>query len=361
VPSRHATRQELIELCRVVGDCPGTTLEFIPGLPPFEDDAFDLMAAMSRAAHRPINWNVLQVYSRNEDLVEHQLAGSDLARERGGVVMALTLPDTLRTWLNFRSGFVLDVLPGWEQLMALPAEEKLACLADPARRAEWDRLAQTAQWPVRSIANCRAYRVAESDDALAVGRTVEELSGERGQPPWDTLADLLVADELKTVIVAPDRGQDDATWAKRAEVWRDRRTVVGGSDAGAHLDMIDSFSYATTLMSRAVRERPLLSIEEAVHLLTDRPARLYGIRDRGRVAEGWWADLVLLNPDNVGPGPLSTRYDLPGGAGRIYGEGQGIAHVIINGEVAVSGGEFTDARPGRLLRSGRDTDTVYVA
>src|SRR6202034_4384038 len=113
---------------------------------------------------------------------------------------------------------------------------------------------------------------------------------------WDALADLVVADRLKTIITGPDRGQDEVSWAKRVEVWRDPRTVVGASDAGAHLDMIDSFSYATTMLARAVRERSLLPIEEAVQLLTDRPARLYGLRHRGRVAKGWWADLVVFDP-----------------------------------------------------------------
>ena len=360
VPSRHATRQELLDLCAVVREYPGTTLEFIPGLAPFSNELFEVMADMSRTADRPINWNVLQVYSRNAEVVEHQLAGSDLAADRGGKVVALTLPDSLRTCLNFRSGFTLDILPGWEHFMALPADEKVACLADAATRAEWDRMAQTAVGPTRSIANWPTYRIVESTQPALVGRTVGELATEQGVSGWDALAGVLVADRLNTVISAPDRGQDDASWAKRVDVWRDPRTVVGGSDAGAHLDMIDSFSYATTLLSRAVRERSLLPIEEAVQLLTDRPARLYGIRDRGRVAEGWWADLVILDPDRIEPGPLSVRYDLPSGAGRIYGEADGIHQVIINGEVAVSEGEFTPARSGHLIRSGRDTDTVNV-
>src|SRR5262249_40218953 len=147
VPSRHAAEEELIALCSVVREHPGTTLEFIPGTAPFGEDQFDTMAAMSRAANRPLNWNVLQVYGRNAELVEHHPAGSDQTAERGGRVIALTLPDSLRTWLNFRSGFVLDILPGWESLMALPEAEKLACLADPAIRAEWNRLAQTEQGP----------------------------------------------------------------------------------------------------------------------------------------------------------------------------------------------------------------------
>ena len=82
--------------------------------------------------------------------------------------------------------------------------------------------------------------------------------------------------------------------------------MVGASDAGAHLDMIDSFSFSTTLLGRAVRERGLLPIEEAMHYLTDAPARLYGLRDRGRLAVGWHADIVVFDPATVGP-RRSTR------------------------------------------------------
>lgn len=183
VPSRHATREEMLALCSVVRESPGTTLEFIPGVAPFDDDQFDLMAAMSRAADRPLNWNVLQVYSRNVDLVDHQLGGSDLAAERGGKVLALTLPDSFRTWLNFRSGFILDLLPGWDRLMALPEQEKLARLVDPTSRSEMNRLAQLAEGPVRSIANWSAYRIEESTEPAVVGRTVGELATERGVSP----------------------------------------------------------------------------------------------------------------------------------------------------------------------------------
>jgi N-acyl-D-aspartate/D-glutamate deacylase len=360
VPSRHATREELLALCAVVEQHPGTTLEFIPGVAPFKEELFDLMADMSRTADRPINWNVLAVYGRNAESVDQQLAGSDVAAARGGRVVALTLPDTLRTWLNFRSGFTLDILNGWEHLMALPDKEKLAMLRDPAGRAEMDRLAQATEGPPRSIAHWAAYRIEESDVAGAKGRMVGELATEQGRAAWDVLADIVVADELRTVISKLDPGQDDASWAKRVEVWRDPRTVVGASDAGAHLDMIDSFSYATTLLARTVRERALVSIEEAVQLLTDAPARLYGLRDRGRIRPGAWADLVVFDPATVGPGPISTRYDLPGGAGRIYGGAEGIEQVFVAGVEAVSHGEFTDARPGRVLRSGRDTKTVTV-
>jgi N-acyl-D-aspartate/D-glutamate deacylase len=361
VPSRGATRSELLALCSVVSQHPGTTVEFIPGVQPFSDELFELMADMSRTADRPLNWNVLQVYSRNAELVDRQVAGSYRADGLGGRVVALTLPDSLRTWLNFRSGFVLDILNGWEHLMALSDKEKLAMLRDPAGRAEMDRLAQLTEGPTRSIAHWRAYRIEESDVPGAKGRIVGQLATDQGRDAWDVLADLVVADELRTVISRPDPGQDDASWAKRVSVWRDPHVLVGASDAGAHLDMIDSFSYATTLLAQTVRERELLSLGEAVQLLTDAPARLYGIRDRGRVAPGMWADLVVFDPTKIGPGAISTRYDLPGGAGRIYGAAEGVEHVFVAGAEAVRRGEFTDARPGRVLRSGRDTDTVTVS
>ena len=137
-------------------------------------------------------------------------------------------------------------------------------------------------------------------------------------------------------------------------------TVIGASDAGAHLDMIDTFTYSTSLLGPAVREKGLLTLEEAVHQLSDVPARLYGVRDRGRLAPGWRADVVVLDPKRVGPGPVHFRNDLPTGASRLFAEADGIAHVLVNGTEIVSGGELTGATPGTVLRSGRDTETVSV-
>ena len=363
VPSRCASRDELIALCSVVSEYPGTTLEFIPAVGQFSDEVFILMGEMSAAANRPLNWNLLQVYAQNWDLVQHQLRGSDLAAEAGGRVLALTLPDTFRLRLNFTSGFILDILNGWDALMALPADEKMRQLQDPTMRAEWDRLAQSTEGSTRSIGNWGAYWLLETFSEQwkpHEGRLIVDIARDLGRSAWDTLADIVVADRLRTVIASQDKGQGDDTWERRVEVWRDPRAIVGASDAGAHLDMIDSFSYATTMLARAVRERPLMPLEEAVHHLTGRPAELYGLVDRGRIEVGFHADVAIFDPATVGPGPVYTKFDLPGGAGRVYGEAVGIAHVIVNGVRCVEGGELLAARPGALLRSGRDTTTVAV-
>jgi N-acyl-D-aspartate/D-glutamate deacylase len=97
-----------------------------------------------------------------------------------------------------------------------------------------------------------------------------------------------------------------------------------------------------------------------VRQLTDIPARLYGLRDRGRLVPNAFADVVAFDPTTIGHGAVRTRDDLPGGASRLYADAEGVAHVLVNGTEIVRAGEFTGAVPGRVLRSGTDTDTVHA-
>jgi N-acyl-D-aspartate/D-glutamate deacylase len=162
---------------------------------------------------------------------------------------------------------------------------------------------------------------------------------------------------MRTVFRPIPASDDQESWELRRDVWRDRRAIVGASDAGAHLDMLSTFNFSTSML-RGARDRSLMPVEEAVHYLTDVPARLYGLRERGRIAEGWYGDLVVFDPDTVGPGAIEWRNDLPAGAGRLYGGAVGIDHVVVNGTEIVQGTELTGENPGVVLRSGRDTDTV---
>jgi N-acyl-D-aspartate/D-glutamate deacylase len=118
--------------------------------------------------------------------------------------------------------------------------------------------------------------------------------------------------------------------------------------------------YSTSVLGDAVRARGLLSWEQAVRQLTDVPARFYGLRDRGRLVPGSFADVVVFDPTTIGHGALRTRDDLPGGASRLYAEATGVRHVLVNGTEIARDGEFTQAMPGTILRSGRDTDTVHA-
>ena len=124
--------------------------------------------------------------------------------------------------------------------------------------------------------------------------------------------------------------------------------------------MIDTFTASTVLVGPATRERGLLTLESAVRKLTDEPARLYGLSERGRLEEGWHADIVVFDEATVGPGPVHIRSDLPAGADRLYADAHGIEHVLVGGVEIVRAGEYTGATPGTVLRSGRHTETVEV-
>lgn len=364
VPSRWATRAEMLALAGAIRDHEGTSLEFIPTVGLFSDEHKDLMASMSRAADRALNWNVLNIVGMAPDLYRSQLTASDYAREHGGRVVALALPQPLALRLNLISGFVLDTLPGWAEVVSLPMDERKRAFADPAVRQKLDAGANSDAAGVFRFfgwwTNYTVDEVFKPENARYRGRNIGDIAQELGKSPFDTMIDLALSDDLKTSFMPSTPGTDDETWRLRAEVWRDPRALIGASDAGAHLDMIDTFTLSTTFLGSGVRERGLISLEEAVHQITDRPARFYGIRNRGRLAEGWHADVVIFDEKRVGPGPIHTRHDLPAGAARLYAEAEGIEHVLVNGTEIVRGKTCTGALPGTVMRSGRDTGTVAV-
>jgi len=362
VPSRWAAREELIELSRATGEHDGTSLEFIPmaGAGAFEPWAIELMADMSATARRPLNWNILPVTAARLNEARAALLAGDAARARGGKVVALTIPMNFPIRLSFLSGFILDAMPGWEAAMGLPRGEKLALFRDRAARDQLNAAARRPDNPLRGLADWSAmiiHDVVADENRAYAGRTVGDIAAGQAREPWDVLCDIAVADDLLTSFGKPSPPDSKDDWKARLEVWRDGRAVIGASDAGAHLDMLASFNYTTILLAEAVRKHQLLSLEEAVQLLADVPARLYGLEQRGRIETGWHADLVVLDPGSVGSDEVAMRFDLPGGAGRLYAGSRGIDHVLVNGRPIVTDGAVTTEHAGTLLRSGRDTRT----
>jgi N-acyl-D-aspartate/D-glutamate deacylase len=360
VPSRAASFDELVALAGAVRGHEGTTLELIPTVGPIPEDRMQLMADMSVAADRPMNWNLLGSLA-SEEIWEQQLQASDVAKAKGGHVIALTLPDMMR----MRASNVLPNLPGWRPVLGLDEAGRRAAVADADTRATLRAGAeQVAEQAMGVLADFDLMEVADPGSEW-VGRSLADIAAERGTDVIDVLLDVVLVDRLTLSMVLPSLtptlGRSDEGWARRVSVWKDERVMLGGSDAGAHLDLMCHANYPTVVLGEVVRDRGLLTIEEAVEMMTDRPARHYGLRDRGRVAEGWVADLVVFDPATVASKPSEVRTDLPGGGERLYAEAVGIEHVLVSGVEVVAGGACTDARPGVLLRSGRDTETVTLA
>jgi N-acyl-D-aspartate/D-glutamate deacylase len=360
VPSRAAAFAEFVALAGALRHHRGTTLEFIPTVGPIPADRMQLMADMSLAADRPLNWNLLGSLA-SEEIYQQQLSASDLAAARGAHVIALALPDVMR----MRSSTLLPGLPGWAEVVTLDRSGRIAAVADPETRARLREGAEKAMG--RSMGVLGDFALMEVGDPGSpwTGRALGDIAAERGTDVVDVLLDVVLVNALTLTLVlpslTPSLGRSDEGWRARVAVWKDPRVMLGGSDAGAHLDLMCHANYPTVVLGQVVRQRGLLSLEEAVEMMTGRPARHYGLTDRGRVAPGWVADLVVFDPERVGTGPTELRRDLPGGGERLFAAAQGVRHVFVGGQEVVTEGRDTGRRPGRVLRSGHDTDTVTLA
>ncbi|MFD7661864.1 amidohydrolase family protein [Streptomyces sp. NPDC059788] len=364
VASRHARPAELLALSRAVADHEGTQLEAIVAgcLDQFADEEIDLLVGMSAAAGRPLNWNVLTIDSAVPERVPRQLEASERARGAGGRIVALTMPILTPMNMSLRTFCALNLIPGWGDILALPVPERIARLRDPAVREEMLRRAASKEAGVfRRLADFGRYVIGDTYSAANAGlsgRVVGDIAAERGLDPFHCLVEVCAEDELRTVLWPMPTDNDPASWELRQRTWQHEDVMLGGSDAGAHLDRMCGAPYTTRFLGDCLRGRKLVGLEEAVRMLTGDPARLFGLRDRGRIAVGHHADLVLFDPERIDAGPATLVHDLPGDSPRLDSRAAGIVSVRVNGVETVRDGAVTGAVPGTVLRSGRDTETV---
>ncbi|KUJ70066.1 aminoacylase [Streptomyces albus subsp. albus] len=364
VASRHAHPAELTALCQAVGEHPGTQLEAITEgcLDRFADAEIDLLVELTATAGRPLNWNVLTIDAAVPERVPRQLEPSERARAAGGRIVALTMPILTPMNMSLGSYCALNLIPGWGEVLGLPVPERIARLRDPGVRAGMLRRAASPEAGVfRRLAHFDRYVIGDTyaaANAGLTGRVVADIAAERGQDAFGCLVEICAADELRTVLWPMPSDNDPDSWELRRRTWEHPDVLLGGSDAGAHLDRMCGAPYTTRFLGDCLRGRRLTGLERAVRMLTDDPARLFGLRGRGRVAEGYHADLVLFDPERIDAGPATLVHDLPGDGPRLDSRPVGVVSVRVNGVRTLRDDRATGALPGRVLRSGRDTETV---
>ncbi|MFI5865317.1 amidohydrolase family protein [Streptomyces sp. NPDC051546] len=364
VASRHAKPEELLALSRAVSEHEGTQLEAIVAgcLDQFADEEIDLFVEMSAAAGRPLNWNVLTIDASVPERVPRQLIPSERARKAGGRIVALTMPILTPMNMSLGTFCALNLIPGWGEILGLPVPERIVKLRDADVRAEMLVRASSKEAGVfRRLANFGRYVIGDTyseANAGLSGRVVNDIAAERGQDAFQCLVEICANDDLRTVLWPMPTDNDPASWALRAETWQHEDVMLGGSDAGAHLDRMCGAPYTTRFLGDCLRGRKLVPLEQAVRMLTDDPARLFGLRERGRIEQGFHADLVLFDPERIEAGPATLVHDLPGDSPRLDARAIGMVSVRVNGVETIRDDEITGAIPGIVLRSGRDTRTV---
>ena len=232
-------------------------------------------------------------------------------------------------------------------------------LADPAVRADCSTSGRTAKEAgvFRGLARWGTYVIGDTYAAANEGcafRTVADIAAERGTAPFDTLLDIVLADDLRTVLWPNTDDGDEATWAMRAEIWSDPRAMVGGSDAGAHLDRMCGSNYPTAFLGDCLRGRKLVPVEQAVHMMTGQPAaalRPARPRPAGRGLRG--RRLRLRSRPPWAPSRPAWSTTCPATPPASIAGSHGVVRVLVNGVETVRDGRRPAPSRARLLRSGQ--------
>jgi N-acyl-D-aspartate/D-glutamate deacylase len=264
--------------------------------------------------------------------------------------------------MSFLTFSAIHQLPDWGPIMELPVPERIEKLRDTETRIMMENRAASKDAGVFGrLTGWGRYRIGDifspANEGLK-GRLVADIARERGVRDFFALVDIAINDDLRTVLWPGPTDDDPESWRLRAKAWESGWTLLGGSDAGAHLDRMCGAPYTTEFIGDCIRGRQLISMEQAIHHLTDVPARLFGLKDRGRVAEGWIADLVVFDPETIDTEEAALVVDMPGDSKRLFAGAKGIDKVFVNGRMTIDCGKPTGDLPGQILRSGADTETV---
>jgi N-acyl-D-aspartate/D-glutamate deacylase len=231
----------------------------------------------------------------------------------------------------------------WVDYSRLDLAGMQAALADPAWRAKLSEFWTTARY----MSMVSVEKATTPETQKLEGRLLEEVAAERGVSPSDVMFDVALADKLQTFFRISGPVNVDETNLER--ILKSPATVVGVSDGGAHLQTFAGGDYTSYFLQHWVRDKGSYSLEEGVAALSADVAEFLGLEDRGTLEVGKTADLVVFDPETVGPTELLTLDDIPGGGTRMTKNARSIPWVIVNGQAVVESGEPTASVPGRVL------------
>lgn len=346
IPSRWADRTEIEALCRAVA-ATGRGTVGINGAA--ENLRFEQIYDLQLDLGVPVTYTALLTSSTGSHM--KALAIHERGLARGADVRPQVSCRPLAFSMTMVEPFTLNTSPVFAELMPRSLDERRTAYADPA----WRQRARDA-WAAdtRLTPRWETFEVMESSaHADLVGRRLVALADERGVEPFDLLLDLTLDEpDLRMRVKAVLANDDEAGIAVLLQA---EGCTLGLSDAGAHVGQLCDAPLATDLLARWVREKGVLTLEEAIRKLTSVQADLFGFHDRGVLREGAIADIVVFDPETVAPGPLRRVRDFPAGAERLTADQPtGMHHLFVNGTPVISDGRLDPdavaARPGRIVR-----------
>ena len=349
VPSRLADDEELFHLFDALGELNAGVIQINEGQPNIAKD-FAFYEAVAGRTQRPIVWQIVRYISSRPTLWREQLDAAAAVFRAGHRAFgaASTMPTVRR--FTLKNTQVFDEFPTWKNVLALPLEERKQTLADPQTR---DKFRADLKMPGHTLFHRRwdllvIDRPVRPENAKFADKTVAELAAMCGKDELDAFLDLALEEDLATEFQNANSGGDQQAMA---EILRSPYVLIGNSDAGAHVQYGAQFGYGTTLLSLWVRERGIMSLEQAIQKLTFEVAAIYGIANRGLLLPGYAADLAVFDPEKVKSRSPEWAYDYPAATKRLIQRAIGMHYTIVNGRIICEDGRLSGELPGQILRS----------
>ncbi len=361
VPSRLSDVDELLALAEEMGRIGKGTIAFLPesSIGGLDDTDKDLLITLGQTAGLPV---IIQgLGGRNKvdaptATWEASVEFLDRATEAGAPVYSMLITRPFDRTVTIGPGnFHYIAVPSWDHMLNLPHDERVALLRDEAARDELRHAVTNynrdpskgttvppPQWHVVYV-----DRVSSPENEKYQSRSIQEIADELGVEPADAMLDIALSEDLETGF----------RWRTETPEWtdavglaqQDPRMVIGTSDGGAHIARDDGSDWSSYFLRSWVMDRQVWTLEEGIRQITQVPAQLAGFTDLGTITVGGPADIMIFDPDTIGPLRKEFVHDLPGGVGRFKALGQGVTATIVNGVPLVLHGELTGNAPGQVV------------
>jgi N-acyl-D-aspartate/D-glutamate deacylase len=313
-----------------------------------------LMSRLSEATGRVVVYNNLGQTMRRPGQWQKQMEQVNATTAKGIRAFPMCTPNRITDYFKMRNTQTFRGMAVWHPICLSSPEDQLKAYADPEMRKKLhDEAVEFKNGPAIGICSTWwDYMVVQvavlEKNKWMEGKTLGQIAEAQGKGIIDCLCDLTVEENLDTEWLHGENNVDDAAVA---QILTYPNAVIGLSDGGAHVQFQSGFGFSTRLLSEWVREKQIMSLEQAVRRLTFESASIFGLYDRGLLRPGMVADIVIFDPDTVKPLPLEVLHDFPTGAKRIKEPAQGIHMTIVNGQVLMEDGKHSGNLPGQVLRN----------
>ena len=354
VASRIANWNEVRQLVGVMGELGAGIFEIAGENTGFEgprlDDYLGRIKALAVETSVPVTFGMLSS-RRAPNFWRRYFETADETAAAGGRMFVQVHSRSLNVLLSFETNMPFDRIPAWREIRKLPLAEQEAALRNPDIRRKLVQAASDRSPGERAVgaeARDANYNwIFPLDRPTPPYRSIAEIAAAENKDPVDVMIDLALEKNLKKFFMQTlvNENQDDVL-----EMMKHPRSVVTFSDSGAHVSQIMDSSLQTHVLSHWVREKQALTLEQAIRLLSFVPAYHWGLKGRGLLREGNFADIIVFDPDRINPQLPELTYDLPAGARRLKQKSDGLLATVVNGKVVLRNNEHTGALPGKLLR-----------